>query len=486
MLKLIIKQANWGILGAIFGFSIGFLVKIYLIEIVGIASWGKYVSAHTFTAAVDTFLSIGMPFVLIKFIPNLLQDNSIYTSQLIRKCLRYTVKISVFSLVAMYFLAPYFDTFIYKEIDNFSFILFLVSIHAPISIFTAIITSLYRSVFKIKEIMLYSTFIVVPLRAFLTFFTFQYTSNIVYFVGIELFTTSLSMFLLYYFFNKNEFNLFSELNAKEYNPSSEIINYGKKMYANSVIAFFAIHSLSLVLSIMLPSEQIGVYSILLSITAVSLFLIKNLNKIFSPAISKLYQENNFIELNNLYKTTTFIVNLLTLPFTILIMFFAKDILLLYDNTGGLIQYKSYLYFIMGARIIALFSGSSGSFMVMAGLEKYELKIQLVKAILITFLGLLLIGSFGLLAIVFLFVFFMLFVNVTQLIIIKKYLNISPFSKPLFILIFISIPISYFSITHQIEFNLYHYIIIPILLYLFYGLVFLKQIKLTIKEISNND
>ena len=36
MLKLIIKQANWGILGTVFGFAIGFFVKIYIIDIVGV------------------------------------------------------------------------------------------------------------------------------------------------------------------------------------------------------------------------------------------------------------------------------------------------------------------------------------------------------------------------------------------------------------------------------------------------------------------
>ena len=44
MLKLIIRQANWGILGSIFAFAIGFFVKIYVIDIVGISNWGKYVS----------------------------------------------------------------------------------------------------------------------------------------------------------------------------------------------------------------------------------------------------------------------------------------------------------------------------------------------------------------------------------------------------------------------------------------------------------
>ena len=41
MLKLIIKQANWGILGSMFGFLIGFVIKIYLIDIVGVDAWGK-------------------------------------------------------------------------------------------------------------------------------------------------------------------------------------------------------------------------------------------------------------------------------------------------------------------------------------------------------------------------------------------------------------------------------------------------------------
>ena len=46
MIGLIIKQANWGVAGSIFGFVIGFFIKIYLIDIVGVDEWGKYVSAH--------------------------------------------------------------------------------------------------------------------------------------------------------------------------------------------------------------------------------------------------------------------------------------------------------------------------------------------------------------------------------------------------------------------------------------------------------
>ena len=75
MLKLILRQANWGILGAIFGFAVGFFVKIYLIDIVGLQAWGKYVTVQTFSSISETFLSIGIPYVIIKFIPSFIDNN---------------------------------------------------------------------------------------------------------------------------------------------------------------------------------------------------------------------------------------------------------------------------------------------------------------------------------------------------------------------------------------------------------------------------
>ena len=100
-----------------------------------------------------------------------------------------------------------------------------------------------------------------------------------------------------------------------------------------------------------------------------MFLVKSLNKVFAPAISKLFYEGENIELGILYKQTAFIVNFLALPFCILIILFAEDILFLYDKSGDLSMYKTYLYVLMLSRVISLFVGSSGTFMVMAGLEK---------------------------------------------------------------------------------------------------------------------
>ena len=482
MLKLIIRQANWGILGSIFAFVIGFFVKIYIIDIVGVSNWGKYVSAHTFSTFLDVFLTFGIPVLIVKFFPDLWKVNKDYALQFLSKILKLSVVLSFVLITTIYFISPLLDRYIYTNIDGFSFILFLVSLHTPISIFTGIITALYRSVLKIKEIIIYSTVVTVPIRAILAFIIFQYTNNILYFIGIELFTTSLSLLLLFRRFNKEEFKLLNHKVSSDFLWDNKMISYAKKMYANSIVHFFSAQSLRIVLSIALPPFKLGVYSILLTITGVSMFLIKNLNQVFAPAISKLYDDKKIDELDELYKKTTFIVNLITLPFMIIIMTFADEIFILFDKSGDLLPYKPYLFGLMIARMIALFTGSSGTFMIMAGLEKKELKIQTIKAISITILAIILVMRFDLVAIVGLFIGFMLFINISQVIYIKRNIKISPFSSDLLRLVLFSIPLIYFSIVTNFDFSSLDFILVPFLIYLIYFLIFIKQVKEVIKII----
>jgi O-antigen/teichoic acid export membrane protein len=257
---------------------------------------------------------------------------------------------------------------------------------------------------------------------------------------------------------------------------NKFVSYGKKMYANSVVHFFSAQSLRIVLSLALPPLKLGVYSILLTITGVSMFLIKNLNQIFAPAIAKLYDQGNTTELDELFKKTTFIVNLITLPFMVIIVVFADEILMLFDKSGGLLIYKSYLIGLLIARMISLLAGSSGTFMIMAGLEKKELKLQTIKAVLITILAVVLVKQYELIAIVSLFIIFMLFINISQLIYIKRRINISPFSNELLKLIIIVIPLMVFSAIQEFSFTYLEFILIPVVLYLVFIVLFFKQIK----------
>ena len=479
MLRLIIRQTNWAILGSVFAFLIGFVVTTYIVREVGLEIWGKYKTAHIFASIMDTFLAVGIPYVILRFFPSLLNKDPQKASVIIHKILRYAVSISIIFMIVMFFTKDLLDIYLYPKYSNFSYLLFVISVHAPISIFMGVITSLYRSVLKIKEIMLYGTFISVPLRGAITFVVFQYTDNIFYLVAIDIFIQLLTLFLMYYFFNKKEFNIFN--NNKSFNNESlidnSILSYGKKMYANSIISLFSTQGLAFLIGVLLLPEQMGIYRILIQIAALSMFLNKNLRNIFSPAISKLYEENKISELNVLYKQTTFIVNILTIPFCILMIFFADVFLKLYSfSTEEILLYKPFLIILIIARMIYLLAGNSGSFMTMAGIEKKELLIQTIRGILSILLALIFIEEYKLGAVVILIIFSMIFVAIAQLISIKKEINISPFSSELFLLIFLSIPIVFFAVKYQITFSFYHYILVPIIVYLFYFVVFYKRLK----------
>jgi len=480
MLKLILRQANWGISGALFAFAIGFFVKIYLIDIVGLQAWGKYAAAQTFSSLSETFLSIGIPFVIIKSFPSFIDNNQEKASRIANVFIKYAFIVGGLFLTLIYFGRDYIDEFLYSDIDDLSWILFVMCIHVPISMLFGVVVSLYRSVLKIKEIVLYGTVISVSLRAILTFIIFQYTSDISHFILIEVFTQIIVLSILLYLFNKNEFSLFVKSDAKEVTSDTKMVDYGKKMLYNSVIAFLSGYILSIVISFTLLPEDIGAYNILLTLTGLTTFLLINLNKVFAPAISKLYNEKKILELNDLYKKTTFFINLFTIPLAVIIAIFSDEILGLY--AGEMLNYKKYLFYMLGGGMLSLAAGSSGTFMIMAGLEKQNLYIQFIRALFLIVLSLSLIQYFGMLIVVILYVIFMLFVNVSQLIYIKKHINISPFSLELIVLFLLTFIAMYMAIVQDFKFEMLHYFIIPVLVYLgFFGVMF-KPFKRIIKEL----
>ena len=480
MLKLILRQANWGVLGALFAFAVGFFVKIYLIDIVGLQQWGKYAIAQTFSSISETFLSIGIPFVIIKFIPTFIDNNQQKASRMANVFIKYALIVGGPYLMLIYFGSDYINHFVYSDIDDLGWILFIMCIHVPISMLFGVVVSLYRSILKIKEIVLYGTVITVSLRAILTFIIFQYTSDISHFILIEVFTQIIVLSILLYLFNKNEFSLFVKSDAKEVTSDTKMVDYGKKMFYNSVIAFISGQALSFIISIKLPVEDVGAYNILLTLTGLTTFLLINLNKVFAPTISKLYHEDKISTLNELYKKTTFFINLFTVPLAVIIAIFADEILGLY--TAEMLNYRKHLFFMLAGGMLSLAAGSSGTFMVMAGLEKQNLHIQIVRSILLVILSLTLIPIFGLFSVVILYVIFMLFVNLSQLIFISKHINISPFSKELILLFFLTIFSMYFAISQKFEFESYHYFIIPIGIYMLYFSVMYYPFKKLIKEL----
>ena len=500
MLKLIIKQSSWGVLGHAISVIIGFFITRYVFLEVGEAKWGQYKTAHDFAVLSNTFLSIGIPSLILRFLPNMIDVDKTEAKYLISKILRYSIVVSVLFILFMIFFSQFLDHFVWNQYDNFYVLLFFVSIHAPISMFMGIIISLFRSVLKIKEILLYGTFISVPLRAVLTFIVFTYYDDILYFVFIEIFTQIVVITCLFYLFNKNEFKIFNFSFQNDSQIQPDIYNYGKSIYLKDIITFLSTTSLPILMSFFLPAEYRGIYAVLLTITAIIVFLNRPLRQIFAPAISKLFEKKEFVQLDSLYKTTTFLVNFLTIPMSLILITFSDEFLGFFSRGGefDILYYKPYLFILIFSRMLSLVFGQTGTFMIMAGLEKKELYIQVFKSIFILLSACIFIPIYKLDAVVTIFISLMLFENIFQLFYLRRSINISPFSKDLIRLILITfifiliissryfqkIDFTYYYFSVISNYRIYYlYFIIPFLIYFLYSILFINKLRSIYNEIK---
>ena len=111
MLATLIKQTNWSILGAVFGFAIGFLIKGFVVQSVGLDSYGLYIKGYVFITAISTIIAFGFPQLVLKFLPDLIGNNKGEAKDLTNRTVSYILISSLKISQSMTKLYPY--VFIY-------------------------------------------------------------------------------------------------------------------------------------------------------------------------------------------------------------------------------------------------------------------------------------------------------------------------------------------------------------------------------------
>lgn len=484
MLKILLTQTSWNIIGTIFGFAIGFFVKMFLVNKVGASDFGLYIIAMQFESAIGTILAFGIPTILLKYLPQYIRnETSDKATRFSTKFFIYTMIVGLAGGIITILFSSIIAKYLFSNIDLSTFIL-LASFYIPISMYSAYITSMYRSLLKIKEIILYSTFYLVSVRAILTFIVFSFTDDILYFMYIEIFSLLTAAILLTIKFKSDKFKLFDKKYVADKVLNNEIVSYGKKIYSLSLISFFSGYILMFLMSITLESKDIGIYAILVTISGLTNFLLLNINRVFAPIISTLTAQKDYEMLQNVYKDSTFLLNIITIPFILVALIFSKDILGLYGSEFE--NYTLELFILFLGNYISISVGSSGTMMVMAGLEKESLYLQMFKLIFVLIVSLLFLPTYGLLGAVCIYSIAMLVINVFEVYFINKRLSVYPLDKYsyiLFLLFFISLYLVY-DYGNQV-YNIWYYIFVPIILYSIYFLLFYKVILKIIKTIKEN-
>ena len=471
-------------LGSIYGFAIGFFVKIYLINAVGTDGYGKYVLATGLVGAIATFVSLSIPQVLLRFLPAYLEKKEYEkASNLASFSLQFLLMVGVFTATIIALFHEHISNIFEGHDKLLSLVIMLASLYIPLSLYQSVITASYRSLLKIREIIIYGTLILITIRAIFTFLIYYYSANIIYFILIEVFSLSIILYIMTKKFDTKYFTFLKPFPYKEILHDKQLINFGKKMYLYALIGIAGGYSISFIMGIYLPSSDLGVYAILSTLGGLTAFLLNNLNSIFAPIISKYHAAEEIEKLGHLFKDTTFIINTISAPFIVLLVIFSHDILGLYGHNVSL--YTMPLAVLLLGSYYNLFVGNSGMLLLMGGWENDEIKIKIFNILFVIITSLIFIEKFGLFAAVSIATISAFLTNSLHVFFIKKRFNFTPWEKYSFFIFIITIClIIFFGFREErILFTLFDYFWIPFMICLLYWLPFYKKIFLILETVK---
>ena len=302
---------------------------------------------------------------------------------------------------------------------------------------------------------------------------------------IELVTQATVLFILTKKFDSSKFSFLKPFPIKEVLQDHNVINFAKKMYFYAIIGILGGYTISFIMGLYLPASDIGIYAILGTLGGLTAFLLNNLNSVFAPVISKFHAAGEIEKLGSLFKDSTFVINIISAPFIVLLIIFSHEILGLYGKDVA--RYTMPLAILILGSYYNLFVGNSGMLLLMGGWENDEIKIKIVNMIFIVLSSLLFISSFGLMAAVWISTSSAIFVNSLHVFFIKKRFGFTPWELHSFGIFLLTLSlIIWFGFQKQFQnHSLFDFVWIGILVPILYWIPFYKKIVGIIRIVKEN-
>ena len=209
--------------------------------------------------------------------------------------------------------------------------------------------------------------------------------------------------------------------------SKEILGRSIPMMMSASMIYFILSSDILILGFFETSKKVGVYRIITQIASVNTIFLIVFGVILSPQISSLYSSKKNMELKELIEKSVKIIFYVTLPISLIIIVFSKELLSFF---GGDFE-EEYLALILlcGFQFFYTISGFIDIILNMTGNERVFGKITFFTATLNIALNLITIPYYGILGAAFSTGISIVFTNILSLYIIYKRLKIKAIYIP---------------------------------------------------------
>ena len=207
----------------------------------------------------------------------------------------------------------------------------------------------------------------------------------------------------------------------------EILARSIPMMMSASMIYFILSSDIIILGLFETSKKVGVYRVITQIASVNTIFLIVFGVILSPQISSLYASKKNVALKELIEKSVKIIFYVTLPISLIIILFSKELLSFFGSDFE----KEYLALILlcGFQFFYTISGFVDIILNMTGNERIFGKITFFTATLNIILNLITIPYYGVLGAAFSTGISIVFTNIISLYIINKRLKIKAIYLP---------------------------------------------------------
>ena len=423
LIKKIVGQSAVYFIGTVIAVIIGFFFKIYLSRTLGADALGIYSLGLTAISVLGIFLSLGYGNGLVRFISKYkaTQNNEklvyyISNTTIINLCI--VVPFSIcFYLFPEIIANKILNTPTLEEYVPFFGVMMFVNS------FLVLAEQVIRGIQEVKKSTLINTFLRLPFKIGLLVLLFTLGWNLEAYIVAELLGSLLALVLLVILIKR----LIPELSNYRFRSirfSEEEKKFSFNVLITNCVVALRSHGDKIVLIYYLSTFELGIYSVVLTISTFIPLVLTSVNSIFSPIISQLHSENNLKDLAYYFQISGRYIFTLSFPLMVFIFSFSEPIMSIFGS--DFIQGSGLLTLIIIGQFINISMGSVGLMLQMCGLEKPLRNISIVTSLVSFALYFILINKWGLLGLGLVYILNMLILNVACAFVLKKQLDIKLF------------------------------------------------------------
>ncbi len=262
----------------------------------------------------------------------------------------------------------------------------------------------------------------------------------------------------------------------------DVASYSNPMLLTTLINLVIIWGITLLLGLMSTVEQVSLYAISARVLTVTNLLLVSITTIYEPVCAELFHPEKKSELEKIYSQTTSLILLVVIPTVMVGIIISKTIMGLFGS--DLEQGTTLLIILLLGQLMGVICGPAGSTLVMGGYQKIFYRINVCVAIIVTFLGVLLIPRYGALSAAIISTIGFTLRHISSLSVLYLKEKIHPFRSNVYIMQIVGI----IGVFLAIMFNntLMGYLIITVYLLSITGVSILKKRHKIILELLNTN